>query len=501
MNRLALAGLLVALAGCTARPDPDALVTRNVTGAFTITHWVDDGTKTATADDGVAGSTVSALSWTGDVARIVPGTLRQDSTFTISSAPEGTYFLMLDARARGFNVVTWETAGSTLAIDRAYAGRFDTAKAKASTPVSIHVSNLEPWAGGVLEATSSNAGFFGVLAGSLFGAPDLAAGSVDTSALGPYDWYTRPRVPYLPDASKGDDLWVHQLQTRVVPAGQPGAGLAYLSAVRYAQLTTFTLQSGVPASLDASLAVATEQPLSVTLPVSQWESLASSMGAGPTAIGTVVSVAATPIKTSLSAPWIEGGIPDLLYAFVQAGSGDLAAVPFTYGRFLDSVWHEVLVTEFRVSVQYPVSGGSPVTMFGKVHRSEALVGAPGTLSPVVGPPTSPAINGKSLFQQEAAVTTTPVLTWSSPHLGTATSYELEIFRLNATSTVTLVLHAYLQTPSFRVPAEVLLPSSTYFARITAHSAPWDGPDYLGTFGFIPGFPYAFASCLTSTFTP
>jgi hypothetical protein len=161
----------------------------------------------------------------------------------------------------------------------------------------------------------------------------------------------------------------------------------------------------------------------------------------------------------------------------------------------------VLITEFRASVQYPVSGGNPVTMFSKIYRAEALTGDPGTISPVVGPPADPLINGKNLFGQEAGVSTTPLLSWSPPHLGTATSYELELYRLNGNSTATLVLHAFLRSASFRVPGEILLPSSAYFARITAHSAPWDVQGYLGTYGFVPGFPFAFASCLTSTFSP
>jgi hypothetical protein len=502
MKRHALAGLLVVLWACTPRPDPDALVTRRVTGAFTLSHWQDDGTITVAADDSVSGSSLSAFSWEPTGARSAPGTLGADGTFTIASAPADPFYLVLDTRAKGFNVVLWEADGADLPVDRTYAGRPDTAKARSSTPVTVSVSNLEPWASGVLEATSSNAGFLAVLAGSLFGAPDLPSGAVDTSALpGPMDWYTRTRVPYLPDASRGDDVWVHQLQARSIPAGQPGAGLAYLAAARYARITDLTMQSGVPVSLTASLVGATPHTLPLTLPVSQWEALKPAMGVGPTAIGTLVSVAATPFSTSLPSPWIEGGIPDLLYAFLPAGSGNLSGASLVYGRFLDARWKEVLITEFRASVQYPVSGGIPVTMFGKIYRAEPLGGDPGTISPVVGPPADPLINGKNLFGQEAGVTTTPTLSWSSPHLGTATSYELEIFRLNSNSTATLVLHAFLRSASFRVPAEILLPSSSYFARITAHSAPWDVAGYLGTYGFVPGFPFAFASCLTSTFSP
>lgn len=502
MKRHALAGLLVVLWACTPRPDPDALVTRRVTGDFTIRHWQDDGTITEVVDDSVAGSTVSAFSWEPTGGRLASAQVSTDGTFTIPSAPADPFYLVLDTRARGFNVVVWEADAGQLSVDRTYAGRSDTATARTSTPVTVSVSNLEPWASGVLEATSSNAGFLAVLAGSLFGAPDLPSGAVDTSGLpGPVDWYTRLRVPYLPDASRGDDVWVHQLQGRSVPAGLPGAGLWYLAAARYARLTDLTLQSGTPASLTASLVDATPHALPLTLPVSQWEALKPGMGVGPTAIGIVVSVAATPFSTGLPSPWIEGGIPDLLYTFVPAGSGNVTGASLTYGRFLDARWNEVLITEFRASVQYPVSGGNPVTMFSKIYRAEALTGDPGTISPVVGPPSDPLINGKNLFGQESGVSTTPLLSWSPPHLGTATSYELELYRLNGNSTATLVLHAFLRSASFRVPGEILLPSSAYFARITAHSAPWDVPGYLGTYGFVPGFPFAFASCLTSTFTP
>jgi hypothetical protein len=194
-------------------------------------------------------------------------------------------------------------------------------------------------------------------------------------------------------------------------------------------------------------------------------------------------------------------MPDLAYVYLPAGSANLLDTPISYGRFLDSRWKEVVVTEFRASVQYPVSGGSPVTLYAKAQRADPATELPAAIGPVVGPPASPVVNGKSLFQQEAGVSTTPVISWSAPALGSASSYELELYRLNANSTVTLVLHAFLRNPSFRVPPDILLPSSSYLARITAHAAPWDTPSYVGTYTFIPAYPFAFANCLTSTFTP
>ncbi len=506
MRRPGLAiAILILAAGCAARPDPDALVTRQVDGAFTITHWADDGAQVVVADGSVGSSSISAVSMVKGQERVAQGTVKSDGTFTIPAAPEGPYLLVLDSRTQGYNVTAWETSVPTIAIDRAYAGRYDAALARTYTPVDVLVSGLEPWvsgaSGSILEAESSNAGFLAILAGTLFGGSDLPDGAVDTSALPLYDWYTRVRVPYLPDAAQGDTVYVHQLQPRQVPAGQPGAGLPYVASSRFALLTNLTLVSGALGSLQAPLADAAPVNVALTLPISQWEGLVADMGAFPTAIGTVTSIAATPFETTLPAPWIEGGIPDLLYAFVPAGSPNLTSVPVTYGRFLGSLWHEVEVTEFRAAVQYPVSGGQPVVMYAKAYRADAMTGTLPALTPVVSPPSSPQVNGKSLFQQEAGITATPVFSWSVPRVGTASSYEVEIFRLNSNSTASLVFHAYVRSTSLRVPSGILLPSTTYFARITAHSAPWDVDGYLGTFGFAPAFPYAFASCLTSTFTP
>lgn len=500
MKRAILSSLLATLA-CAPRPDPDALVTRQVSGGFTLTKWQDDGTRTAIADGGAAGGAVSAFSWRNGAERYSLGTLKSDGTFSVPSAPDGTYYLVLDTRATGFNVVVWETSSSTVAVDRVYAGRYDAALARSSTPVVVEVSNLVPWDDGVLEVASSNAGVFGLLAGALFNAPGLAPGSVDTFSLPPVDWYTRMWVPYLPDAARGDDVWVHQLRKQAVPAGQPGAGRTYHAAARFARITDLTLQSGTASALRASLVDAAPRTIALTVPVGQWEALARDMGPSPTSLGMVLSMAATPFATALPAPWVEGGIPDLLYVNLGAGSPDLSSVPFTYGQFLDGRWHEVLISEFRAYVQYPVAGGSPVTMVAKIHRAEAAPGDQATLTPVVSPPLNPVVNEKSLLQQETGVTTTPVLSWTPPRTGAPTSYELEVFRIGADGSVALVLHAFLRTPSFRVPGNILQPSTSYVARITAHSAPWDVPGYVGTYGFIPGYPFAFASCLTSTFTP
>jgi hypothetical protein len=49
-----------------------------------------------------------------------------------------------------------------------------------------------------------------------------------------------------------------------------------------------------------------------------------------------------------------------------------------------------------------------------------------------------------------------------------------------------------------VPPGFLKPGRTYWARITARSAPWDGPDAPP---FRTGLPLYTADCITAEFTP
>jgi len=125
----------------------------------------------------------------------------------------------------------------------------------------------------------------------------------------------------------------------------------------------------------------------------------------------------------------------------------------------------------------------------------------GTITPVIGPPKSPRVNGANAFTAQTGVGLQPTISWSAPALGTATSYTIDV---EATTPCGLsgqivgfsaVIH---NGTSFKVPAGILKSGFAYRATITARQAAWDTVD---SGPFRTGTPRHVAQCVTSTFVP
>ena len=509
----------IVLAACGDRPSTHPA--RTVDGFYRVTYWTDATRGTPVADPAAVALPVSALVPEPGGYGVLSSTVGLDGSFSIPLVPkESAYYLMLDGRPKGGNVLIREMLTSNPSINKDLVGRSGVAAATASTPVTLNVTNLEPWADGVLEVTSSNAGCWNPLLGDLYGMPTLSAGATSTAGQPPFDW-SQATIFALPDASLGDEVWVHQLQHRTVPAGQPGAALGYWAAANHAKVTSLSIRNGSAATLTAPLVPSPRtNTVALTIPVSsKWESMRTDMGSPP-ALGTLIAVVANPYSVAAPAPLqssvdysilsgatLRSGIvnPRLMVISLRPGALDLAGVPVTYGKFFDSKYHEAVSVQFigQAAITAPGATQSAPFFVNAVRRLPMPATGPLSVDPIISPPKDPKVGGVSLFLPLSGVTTTPTFTWSAPTTGTASSYTLQLYKLSVdASRATViqpvpVLWAKVTTPSFQVPAGIVSAGSSYFVTITAAQAPYDQPE----FGSDYAYPWASATCISKPFTP
>jgi hypothetical protein len=184
-----------------------------------------------------------------------------------------------------------------------------------------------------------------------------------------------------------------------------------------------------------------------------------------------------------------------IFALAGTSASDVDYGTVAYGQFFDPLWKE----EQRVVWNF----GVPAERAGAFFNSNVPVPvrAGGTITPVIGPPKSPRINGASAFTAQTGVGLQPTISWSAPALGTATSYIIDV---QATTPCGLsgqiagfsaVIH---NGTSFKVPSGILKSGFAYRATITARQAAWDTVD-AGP--FRKGSPRHVAQCVTTTFVP
>jgi hypothetical protein len=398
---------------------------------------------------------------------------------TIPGVPRQRWFLV---EGSGSPLYMFQQATSTLDLRGNMVGRRDAVAPTMPTPVSVELTGLDPWsqATSLLELGSASVALSTYAWGASVGAPDLPAGA--TTASGILDWHALfPGLPQpLLDASKGDVAWLHQVSPRAVVGG-PFDGTVYQAASRALRLSGVTLASGAPGTLTGALAPTPAQgALHVTVDPSAWAAHRAEMGPGvdtrPHALQ--IQVQAQPFGAGPAAP-LPMYRADLLG---YTGPDDTAGpLELTFGRFLDAPWTERLTVTWHAVVPYPVPGSSTP---GAAQVSagatlpmpvDGVLRAGLTLSPV----TAPTIDGADLLVAQGAVGTTPLLAWSPPTLGVATSYTVLIYQLGGgggTSPLAPALVAVTYETHLRVPPYVLTAGQSYLVVLKASAGPWDRID-------------------------
>ena len=412
-----------------------------------------------------------------------PSSLAEDYSFSIPGVPGGPYFLVLRSEyqtsdghtVRGLQLT--ELSASTPDLSMAVSCRPDAARPTRATSVALDASGLETWTSG------SNLMFVSSQACSLTGfaslTPPPSPGA--TSYRGSVTWEDQ-----LPRAEKRDVVFLYQHSRNTLDNGR----VFTYGAVRSARFTDFSLVDGDTAPLTVAL-----QPppamgtLRLDLRWSEFARLAADINPSATATCAsclgAVSVAIAPPQGNQ----VFGGVA----AAVMNGpaTADVDYGTLAYGRFLDPGWRE----RRKAFHDFAVNVADQTFIVQLEVRTWGLLDP---VVPLISPPKQPRINGKDAFTPQAGVGLQPVISWSPPARGTATSYVVSISELTqAPEGATTSLAATVRsTRSFRVPPGFMRSGARYFATITAVNAGGDGGDRLET-----DLDWSNAPCVSAPFTP
>jgi len=190
-----------------------------------------------------------------------------------------------------------------------------------------------------------------------------------------------------------------------------------------------------------------------------------------------------------------------------------------YGQFLEPLWEEWLGLDFTAHLTYTAPGASSgIDETAAVGWREP--NSPPSTSPlgpelgpiqypsvtIPGPVQIPSVTTSNAFGEPlgavlTGVTTTPLIAWAAPSLGTPTSYVVDIYQVSASSGATVSTRvATWSTLNTQValPPGLLVSGNTYYARITALASPLA---YSPNAPFRQANTYAYASTLTALFSP
>lgn len=384
-------------------------------------------------------------------------------TFTIPAVPNGPYIL-LDQFRFGSNAsstpnawVFYEETSRQLPIVRESFGRSWVNQGGVINPttLTVTVNGLTPWVStDKLSLWVPNLGLdlFDYASFAQFGSAPTVGATSTTHAIN----YSLLNDTALINASQGD--LAYAVQTRVTTAGAVVTETIVASSV----FSPFTLSSGQPASISATLS----SPPSFTQPLS-WDlnafsAVQAQLPAGTNPSGTL-RVFTYPVAN------VAKGF-EVLKLTVPAGTTPPTSV--TIASPLATSWAHWGSVSFTVAGTRLAPGATTgqFNVGGLFRRAplSALTGSP--ITPLLGPVRSPTINGLDLNQPQTGVGLTPVIAWLPPSLGTATRYTLSVYSLETIGTDTRVRSSrdYItRATSVRVPQGVLTPGNPYLVQVSS----------------------------------
>ena len=498
---------LTAMAG-----DRPAGAGRAVTGAFTTVYVPDDGCSTTLSTPPPFGQMPTNLlvpddSPTGYTA--FPITLGADNTFTVEGVPIGPYFLQLDTTypydpAVYSQLVQLSADSPDLSV--VSAARPDTARVTRTTPVTLNITNMRPWQSGNQFLISSSQGdaYERPLTARLTPPPSPG----DTSYNGIFDWNlasSTRNTPGLPDADRGDVVFFNQRSMVDIGGGESAATLRFAS--RYARVTDFTVMDGTPSTLVASLL---EAPMTgqMRADIRGAEFAALAPEVNPSARPTLqsnlsFSVQAVPHTVQYPNRPAAAASSLFYYQSLTSTSTNLDYGTFNYPQFHDSFWAEFGQLIYCFDVTLPAPGTTePIELSCAASISYQVPMSPpltGPIAPVLGPPTAPLINGEDAFAAHDGLGLQPVISWSPPDLGTATSYFVSIYSVSPSEEGDRFPSAAIYSDtSFKVPPGFLRPGRLYYGVISAYR---DDNDLLNRPIYRFGTPWYQTDCIIGAFTP
>lgn len=515
MKNMLIVGLILCAFALTAiAGNKPAGAARTVTGAFRTVYTPDDGSSTTLSTPPPFGERPIALLVPDDSPTgytTFPITLGPDNTFTVEGVPNGSYFLQLDFRYLFDPAVysnLYEMTADSPDLSVVSAARPDLARVTTRTPVTLDITNMQPWQAGNHFLISSSQG-------DVYERPLLARltpppSPGDTSYIGVFDWSrasTVANTPGLPAAAQDDVVFFNQRSTLSIGEGDSAAELRYAS--RYARLTDFTVTDGMPSTLMASL-IETPMTGRIRADVRGAEFAALAPEVNPSARPTQepfgnfgFSIQAVPHSVQFP-NWPAASASSLFYfQSLTPTTSNFDYGTFNYPQFHDSLWTEFRQVLYCFDVTLRVPGTKqPIELPCAPFLFSAVpITPPPTdpMAPVLGPPTAPLINGEDAFAPHDGVGLQPVISWSPPDLGTPTSYFVSIYSLGPSEEGDRFPSAAVYSGTFfKVPPGFLRPGHLYYAYISAYQGDFDA---LNRPIYRSGTPEHQAECIIGAFSP
>ena len=439
-----------------------------------IDTWV-SATGDQSVPEDLTQTYIGAAYQTGSAWTNVVGVGNADGTFSIAAIPAGNYWLVLNSGA-------YWTQASNLDLGQNFLGRPDGVLPSSSTTLTMNLTNLDAWdADDTLEIVNPNIQQDIDFGGNLNRDDEVAQVS--------WPW-TGP----LSDASKGD-AW-YAVQSSVHASGATTWNYLFKATAPGAMTQT----SGSTTAFTAAFAPVDEVPAHLNLLGSQFNALASAVGAGAQAHTTSIALDIQPFSAAHGAVGegeplleIQGQVP--IVADTDFGT-------MSYGNPFPDTWTPYFNLDYEFGVNFTATGATnPAQAIGELYTATTTLPIAGAgIAPPLTPPLNLALGGAAFTQAATVNSLTPTLSWQAPSTGTPTNYRLSIYQLtqSAGSTVlTPVIDLYSKTSAVTVPPGVLSASGQYCFAVRAYQVP--GVD-LTVSPYRGAFPWAHADALSPVLT-
>lgn len=404
----------------------------------------------------LSGAEVVAFVWESGAWTSYPGTGTAAGTFTVPNVPAGPFLI-----AVGGNHHYAYTTARALDLGADLAGRPNAVFGPSTNTIDGELTNLDPWqADDLIQWYAPNVD--GWAPSSLSSAPSTGA----TTFSGPSSWWQGRLI----DASQGDMLYATQVSERIVMGNE----VQVLS--RYASFTGVEQQDGTPVTVSGALgAVAATESISLDFRGSQFEALLAAVSPSASAIATAATVYTQP-GAGVAVAYSPG--PDLLSLFT--GNEDVK-VTIPYPNPFPAAWGEILYTGTMWQVPFTAPGATSSGPLLGYTYSTMPAGEASTkvLVPLVSPPRSPEIGGKSASGDLEGIGLTPTLSWSAPAVGTPTAYQVTVWEVeiddayDGGSVIGQQAMIVTTTTNLTLPPGLLQKGHAYALTITAVASPID----------------------------
>jgi hypothetical protein len=445
-------------AGGSAQQTWSVTPTGVIHGQQLITWHKDDGAVTTPND--LTSFPINVLIPSSGGYTTLPGTGGADGAFTVSKVPGGTYMLQ-------FYNNYFQTSRGQIDLSFDILGRSDAQLASSMTR-QLQVNGMAPW---------QTNDYFQWYSSNLNDTVDLWPNSAITSGDTVLNLLWGVSGLRMLDASKSDTAYLGQLVPTLVST--PSGSIQIYNLSKIYQVTGLTEIDGQINTVGGGGAtfsdVALTDSIEGNIKGASFVAMRSSLNPHGTADRTASYLDVLPYGAN--AGWF-GNTPDLFAYSGPPIMDDEDDGPLPFGNPYDSSWPLALAVQDFVKVDYNVPGLGTVSK--RAYSSILSTDMPTVsqpIAPLIGPVTSPQIDGIDFFQDQALNTLTPKISWGPPALGTPNQYVVTLCKwvpgasymdVCGSDAVTMAVF-YTRGTSIVVPSGILESGSRYYFFIRSTS--------------------------------